>query len=604
MRNINLEIEKIIQQNTRKNFFHDWFEQRGLDIEGYQQEILCYKLIFEGKPLVLAVSPGGGKTLMAIAAIDKYCLDNPTHRVLVLTHAQTNLRSQFANEIIKSKPDFSFSVVVTKPNPEDSFPQIKPKEILSCDSQVILSLPHSIRKRALQHFDLIVVDEAHQYYFKTMDQTIIEKTNPSNRLLLTGTPSPFILRKDEIIAVSLQDLYKVGRVVSPSIELASSTYDFTQRDFNNEKELKSGVVIKQEDTIETLNLLLQQITKKTNSQNNWTDSLKMLSKTMIVCRSQPQAKQVYTFFETQNINVALSISKTDTKSSEIRRFIDEKECHVLIVVGRGILGFNFTELANVIDMSCSQNIDRILQLLCRVVRNPKTDIQKQFFKVIPMYMQDHFIDVMRAVACLTIHEYYIQYNGRSFFDIKTPVIKAIEEGNPKINENGLGTRRRPKSTNIRPVEITGVPLFDFFEPIKSDNNEVLDSYARTSFDHINSAYLNFKGLDVEVVFDIIYKEYVKGNCKRISDLKRVYPKGLTYLNRNKLVYEFGLQYGINSRIPWNKMPIKQSYPLIHKRYMKKNCSGRISLSKAFPSGYRYLVSNGLLQEFRETYDIT
>jgi hypothetical protein len=436
-----------------------------------------------------------------------------------------------------------------------------------------------------------------------MDQTIIKKTNPANRLLLTGTPSPFILRKDEIIAVSLQDLYKVGRVVSPSIELASSTYDFTQRDFNNEKELKSGVVIKQEDTIETLNLLLQQISQKTNSQQNWLDSLKVLSKTMIVCRSQPQAKQVYAFFETQKVNVALSISDTDTNSTEVKRFMDAKDCLVLIVVGRGILGFNYTELANVIDMSCSQNIDRILQLLCRVVRKPQTNIQKLFFKVIPMYMEDHFIDVMRAVACLTIHEYYVQYNGRSFFQLKNPVIKALEEGVPKINKNGLGTRHRPDNRNIRPVEITGVPLFDFFEPIKSDNNEVLDSYARTSFDHINSAYLNFKGLDVEVVYDIIYKEYVKGNCKRISDLGRVYPKGLSYLKRNNLVSEFSLQYGINNRIPWNKMPIKQTYPLIHKRYMKKNCSGRISLSKAFPSGYRYLVSNGLLQEFRETYDI-
>ena len=49
MRNIHLEIEKVIQKNTRKDFFLDWFKRREFDIEGYQQEILCYKLIFEGK---------------------------------------------------------------------------------------------------------------------------------------------------------------------------------------------------------------------------------------------------------------------------------------------------------------------------------------------------------------------------------------------------------------------------------------------------------------------------------------------------------------------------------------------------------------------------
>jgi len=601
MRDIHLQIEKVIQKKANKDFFYDWFDKRNFDKVGYQQQILSYKLIFDGKPLILAVSPGGGKTLMSIAAIDKYCKENPTHRVLVLTHAQTILRSQFAKEIIKAKPDFSFATIVSKPIKDYHFPQIRSKQIKTCENQVILSLPHSIHNKQLPHFDLLVVDEAHQYYFAKMDQRIIEKTKPVNQLMLTGTPSPFILRKYDIIAVSLLDLYKDERVVNPFIELASSTYDFTQRDYNNDKELKKSVIIKQVDTVETLNILLQQISVRTNSNKNWLDSLTVLSKTMIVCRNQSQAKQVNDFFKTQKVNVALSISDTDTNSNEIERFINDKDCLVLIVVGRGILGFNYTELANVIDMSCSQNIDRILQLLCRVVRKPKTDIQKLFFKVVPINMEDHFSDVMRAVACLAIHEYFIKYNGRCFFDIKNPIIKLNNDDCPIKKGDGVGRRR--KSNNINPIRITGVPLFDFFEPIKSDKNGVLNSYSHTSFNQINNGYLNWKGLDKEEVFKMIYTEFVEGNCKSISDLKKVYPRGFSYLLRNGFIHEFIHYYGINKNIQWNKLPVNQSFQLIHKRYIKRNCSGNIKLSKAFPAGYRYLVKSGRLQDFNDTYGI-
>ena len=559
-------------------------------------------MIFEGTPQVLAVSPGGGKTLMSIAALDKYCKEKPTHRVLVLTHAQTILRSQFALEVLHANPDFTFSTVVTKKNDDLPFPQIRSSEILSCPSQVILALPHGLHKKQLPHFDLIVVDEAHQYYFAMMDQRIIKKTKPVNQLLLTGTPSPFILRKFNIIAVSLQDLYKDGRVVNPIIELASSTYDFTQRDYNNDKELKSGIIIKQEDTVDTLNLLLQQISKRTNSKLNWLDSLKASSKTMIVCRSQPQAKQVKDFFETQKVNVALSISDTDSKSFEINRFMSDIDCLVLIVVGRGILGFNYTELANVIDMTCSQNIDRILQLLCRVVRKPKKDRQKLFFKIVPMDMEDHFIDVMRAVSCLTIHEYYVKYNGRSFFDVKNPVIKFKMERIPVGKVNGI-TIQRKKQDKISFMDIDGVPLFDFFKPIQSDKTGVLDSYAHTSFEYIHDGYINWRGLHRDEIFDMIYTEFVKGNCNRISDLKTVFPRGFYYLKRNNLIYEFTYHFGINKNIQWKKLTTKQSFSLIHKRYLKMNCSRKMKLSKAFPAGYRCLVDKGLLQDFQETYGI-
>ena len=113
MRNINLKFASTTSNYSRTEFFKNWFEQRGLKIVGYQQDILSNKLTFNEEPMVLAVSPGGGKTMMSIAAIDKYLLDNPNHNVLVLTHGQTILRSQYAENILDAKPYFSWSTVLS-----------------------------------------------------------------------------------------------------------------------------------------------------------------------------------------------------------------------------------------------------------------------------------------------------------------------------------------------------------------------------------------------------------------------------------------------------------------------------------------------------------
>ena len=53
------------------------------------------------------------------------------------------------------------------------------------------------------------------------------------------------------------------------------------------------------------------------------------------------------------------------------RIFDITPLGSIIVVGRGILGFNFEQLVNVVDMTGSQNIDRIFQLMARVVRTSK-----------------------------------------------------------------------------------------------------------------------------------------------------------------------------------------------------------------------------------------
>lgn len=600
MRNIHLEIINGNVNLTKKDYFENWFAKRGLISLQYQQDILSNKLTFNGEPMVLAVSPGGGKTLMSIAAIDRYCLENPSHRVLVLTHAQTILRSQYAKELFKVKPSFSWTTIVRRIDKKDTIHQITSSQLTDCTNQVIITLPWSIRNQQIPHFDLVVIDEAHQFYFAKMNQSILEKASPSNQILLTGTPSSFVLRKYAIISVSLNDLYNYGIVCDPIIELASSTYDFTQKDYNQEMDLKKSVDIKESDTENTLSTLLKQLSEKTNS-TGWFDSLKALSKTMIVCRNQQQAQQVNSFFKNEGINASLSICSTDEKSIEIKRFTTEIDCLVLIVVGRGILGFNYPELTNVIDMSCSLNPDRILQLLCRVVRKSKNNTQKLFFKVVPHNLEDNLKYVMTAVGCLTFSEYFIKFNGKNFLTIEIPVIKA-----PK--EKKKYPRNYSKQSNdkvlYRPIEFSGLPMFSFFQKIRSENNKILNTYAYTSLRNIINCYENFNDWSKEELFSFMYEKYVANNCRTIYDLRKSFFRGYRHLVSNNLINEFIEKFEIKSlNRDWNSCTKLDNFEFIYDEYLKRKGEKDISLCNAFNKGFKYLWKNGFLNEFQTKYEV-
>ena len=219
----------------------DWFQRRGLQVLDYQIDILENKLpnsLAENKkPTVLAACPSAGKTLISIAFLEAYLKANPGHRVLVLTHGTTVLRSQYHGVLKENKPDFSFTDVTSG------------KEIKTTDAQVVITLPQTLhRVRNLPHFDLLVVDEAHQFYFAPMVKSIIKRARPLHQLLLTGTPSPFIYRNYPIIPITVSSLLEYEMVEDLFVELASSTYNFKNEDYNQHFDLKDEVEFRVADT--------------------------------------------------------------------------------------------------------------------------------------------------------------------------------------------------------------------------------------------------------------------------------------------------------------------------------------------------------------------
>jgi len=473
------------------NNFINWINNRqGKRIFDFQDQIITktQESLINNKKTVLAAAPSAGKTLMSIYLIEDYLKKNPTHKVLVLAHGTTVLRTQYYKTVSEDlKPDFTYNKVETFNEYDDR-------------SQVNICLPQTLDGHDLPKIDLLVVDEAHQFYFgKKMVKAIIEKTKPRRELLLTGTPSPFILRKDEfnIIPVPLNTIFDAGIVSDLYVEIATSSYNFDNQDFTQNDELKAvkGNSMNEADTKKTLDDLIGKIvdrlraihTKELINFTTWLPALKQLKKTMFVCTSQRQARQVQSYFEGIGVNSVVSISDDDIDSTEIETFVNDDNVLMLIVVGRGVLGFNYEKLVNVVDMSLSRNIDRIYQLLCRVVRVHPDGDKKLFFKVAPNIRSDYYKYVMTAVLSLTEEEFFMKYNGKNFDEMIIPVIKRNNKKiNPEPKDNLTKKSNRGK---IKPIDFEGLPVFKFFKDLYHKKDALLHVYAYTTVRDVRAEFM-------------------------------------------------------------------------------------------------------------------
>lgn len=460
----------------------NWFKNRNLRVLNYQTDVLAKIKTSMSKQevTVFAACPSAGKTIMSIYVIEDYLIEHPLAKVLVLTHGTTILRTQFCEVLDEIKPDFTSNLV-------EKFTDY------NCNKQVNVCLPQTLTGHTLPHIDLLIVDEAHQFYFANMVQDIIKQTKPSKQLLLTGTPSIFIEKNYPIIPIPLMVIYDEGMCADVSVEIATSDYNFDIiKDYNEDKELKGEIEIKNSETKKTLDDLLSKIILKLNNiENNWHSALKSMKKTMFACRSQAQATQIKQYFDTIGINSALSISDIDTDSSEIQRFKSEDNCLILIVVGRGILGFNYSKLVNIIDMSTSQNIDRIYQLFCRVVRKHPDGDKKLFFKIAPKDRSTYYQFVMTGVLALTSEEFFTKYNGKNFDDMMIPVIKKEDIRKRTLSNCKTINKGNNKHKNYEPVDFSNLPIFKFFKDVY-ENDNTLNIYTLTTIKDVRAEFLNRK----------------------------------------------------------------------------------------------------------------
>ena len=218
----------------------------------------------------------------------------------------------------------------------------------------------------------MIVDEAHQYYFAKdgMVEKIIKTIEPESTLCLTGTPSEFIKRnKFKTNFISPNEVASKGVYSRVSMEFSHSPYSFSRSEYQRSGELKKGIDIKQTETYITLSNMIKKLDQPE------------LEKTMVICSSQAQALDVERYFTLKKQMVALSTSDTDADSGAIKFFTDHEDCNVLVVVNRGILGFDCPEIVNLLDLKCSYNPDVIMQYLARIFRlHPTRKITKRYIR--------------------------------------------------------------------------------------------------------------------------------------------------------------------------------------------------------------------------------
>jgi superfamily II DNA or RNA helicase len=520
---------------------NNWFNTRELNAYQYQIDIIDNKIddsFNRNGYAVIAASPNSGKTLMSICYIEKFLSENPKARVLVLTHATTVLRTQYYEELKKAQPSFTFCAIESG------------MDINDFDCQVCVALPQSLKnKKTLYNFDLIVIDEAHQYYFATdgMVKKIIEKTKPKFKLFLTGTPSKFIRKKFEIIPVSLMTLFDNNQTSDLVIEIATMNATIEASDYNWEDELKKEFLYTEEQTRSGLDDAMLQIEKRLKSwiktspeyysYLNKAFGIKLpfgdIGKTLIACRSSEHAKYVNKYFNERGIKCALSIATEDLDSSQFIAFKNDPNIKVLIVIYRGILGFNMPELENVIDMTGSQNLDRIFQLMCRVTRKHPLGKKKLFIKVAGKNQIDIMNINMNKVMCLCHDEWFTSFDGKNSGSLNIPVYTKNRTGDGTKTNTNTNTA---KKKDISIINFLGFPAIEFFKELQHKRDDSFSgvSYTRV-MDVMNKLFDYRKNIHGYWTLETCKEDALK--YKRRGDWKKESPSAYFSAHRNGWIDE-------------------------------------------------------------------
>ncbi len=444
------------------------------------------------KEVLLAAATGVGKTTVADAIIRHYLATDPTSRILVLAHNQTVLRDNFQQGI--ELPSFEF----TKGS------DVHLEEFKT--AQVVVAIPstiHELSKKALGSFTLIITDEAHQFYGKTMHSKIMKMYPKAAKLLLTASHGSFDSSKIHKIYFSVMEGLDAGTLEPISIELMETNQNFSEKDYSAKTdELKQGVKVDGMDEVfKSLWNRLNSYTGKMSKIYNVSRVLPFNSgptpKTMIACTNVEQADLMYELYRREiGDRVVVSYAPStgteykgkypDLTSKGLTAFKMNSETRVLIVVNRGVVGYDVPELEYFVDLTGSLNVDRIMQMQGRAMRIHPDGKSKIFLKIMPERLGYIAECTLAACAALCHTEFYRKYTGNYKTDdlVIIPVIdgaggKPVREPKPPVT-----TTPGPKPIRIPKFILEFAEWRDVFEQLKGKGNELLQGKCFTSISKI------------------------------------------------------------------------------------------------------------------------
>lgn len=472
-----------------------------IELHDYQRDILSQlnqRLINGQKEIVIAACPSSGKTIMTLEFIHQ----NPTARFLILTHGTNVIKNMWIDELTK----FGISFCENGGN-----------------SQVVVGLPHGfankIKRKQLSHLgkvDYVIVDEAHEFTFAKMTQEVLKQVSPKATIFLTGTPSKFIKRGYEVICISALELIQKNFISDLYVGMVSTNANLQDNDYNDDGDVKTLSQYKLEQSVKSdLDELLEAIHKRLretkifkSSPNarkkvEWLPTLGKLQKTMIACKSIKQCQEAVKYFQKKKVNVISSESSSDKDSENITRFMKESDIKVLVVVDRGILGFNMPELVNVVDLTGSRNIDRIYQLYARVMRKHDYHKMKYFFKFSSEEQMLLMKWYMNAALCLMRKDFIQRYNGKNLNQLN---IVEFKQRHPKYEDNNLtesaSKEARIKAQTVCPDFYGEVAAGAFLIDIENKIGQSCNEYAYVTFGDILKREFGKNVYNVGVTLDV------------------------------------------------------------------------------------------------------
>jgi superfamily II DNA or RNA helicase len=572
--------------------YNSIIKKRGFRELPYQKDFLTNSIYEAPKnPLVLAAGTSSGKTFMAIMKLEIF-YSNPSNknkRTLLIPASRTVLRDNVEKELIDFNPSFTYCVAANK---AELLQAIKNK----CN--VVVALPQSINNNidVLPKFHNFILDEAHQWYFKSTIQNIIKKVSPKYQLLLTGTPSRFIAKGDKFMFkfVPVMDLYDLKQVTNVKLEVVSSSYDFKQSDYLSAYgNLKSNVRMSDKQSDNALMVVCKEMIKKLKNPIKGLHNVNRLSKnlfsifgeldkTIIYCHSLKQADAFYNSldsFKGLKGKVLISHSENDKDSVLFEQFRNDSDIKVLVAVDRGRLGYNMPELFNVVDFTMTQSLDMLLQMYGRLLRLSKTNKQKIYYKVATKNTAPYFVDLMTAMLCLTNMEWYSKFNGKNMGGILIP--KVLNNTKKKTKSNN--TTSKSKSTkpflSLADLDIP-LDLNLFKQSVLHTNDDGFATIAWTTLDDVRREFFNGKEI-------WNYKRAIEEakQYDSVGDCQKNNPQLYSWAYENDLVREIFSH--CNFRIDWTKERIMEE-ALKHKR--------KVDFQSAPNSAYKAAKRLGILDE--------
>lgn len=315
---------------------------------------------------VLAAAPNAGKSTIIIHVINHFVEAFPGLNVVILTHNQNLLKDQmlagFAEGFVT--PNFTYGE-------------------FGSSAQVQVGIPASRSK--IKSIDLLIVDEAHQYYGAAMLDQIKAKHSPKFEVLMTGSPS-----------IYNQANQNAGRAVYGMYYISGEELV--------EYDVYSDIVI---DVVKTEEKCVVEQYKATMAQIK-ADKRLDTTKLMIAVKTVNDAYTLGLYLRVNGRKIALSTAESDTDNVQIARF-KSGEADTLIVVNKGILGFSDNLVTGMIDLKSSSDIDARNQLFARVLRKHPEGVKKFYISAASSGRFNKEVSLLYKVANLMKKEVFKTY---------------------------------------------------------------------------------------------------------------------------------------------------------------------------------------------------